>query len=233
RALAAVFRVLHIGLVAVLALLLVLHIGAALRHAFVLRDGVAHRMLPWKPRSGAPYVVLVALALALAASPTVAEECYAVDAARSRVAFEVKQAGAPFRGTFRRFGGTLCLAQDRAVRIDVWLEPASVTTDLPEIDAALKNKEFFNVGVHPRIAFASSRIEVQGERQLAHGTLEIKGRRRQVEVPFRLRSGDEPSASGALTLNRLDYDVGTGEWTDTHWLAAEVKIDFEARLAPQ
>ena len=26
------------------------HIGTALRHAFRPRDGVAHRMLPWKPR---------------------------------------------------------------------------------------------------------------------------------------------------------------------------------------
>jgi cytochrome b561 len=46
RELAAVFRALHIGLVALLALLVVLHVAAALRHAFVLRDGVMRRMLP-------------------------------------------------------------------------------------------------------------------------------------------------------------------------------------------
>lgn len=48
RALADAFRALHIGLVATLALLVVLHVGAALRHAFWLRDGVMHRMLPWR-----------------------------------------------------------------------------------------------------------------------------------------------------------------------------------------
>jgi cytochrome b561 len=37
--------------VALLALLLLGHVGSALRHALVLRDGVMHRMLPWKPRS--------------------------------------------------------------------------------------------------------------------------------------------------------------------------------------
>ena len=49
RALAGVFRALHIALVALLALLVALHIGAALRHAFVLHDKIMHRMLPWQP----------------------------------------------------------------------------------------------------------------------------------------------------------------------------------------
>ncbi|MCK6428387.1 MAG: cytochrome b/b6 domain-containing protein [Burkholderiaceae bacterium] len=50
RALAALFRALHIALVAALALLVALHVGAALRHAFWRRDGVIYRMLPWAPR---------------------------------------------------------------------------------------------------------------------------------------------------------------------------------------
>ena len=45
---AALFKSLHQVSVALLALLLAGHVGAALRHAFVLRDDVMHRMLPWK-----------------------------------------------------------------------------------------------------------------------------------------------------------------------------------------
>jgi polyisoprenoid-binding protein YceI len=169
--------------------------------------------------------------LFLVAAPAAAEECYSVDAGGS-VSFEVKQAGAPFRGMFRRFGGTLCLVQERVVRIDVWLEPASVTTELPEIDAALKDKAFFDVAAFPRIAFASSSVEVGGDRQAARGTLAIKGKRREVEVPFRLRAtGGMSSVAGSLTLNRLDYGVGTGEWADTRWLAADVRIEFNAALS--
>lgn len=48
--LAEVFKQLHRALVALLALLIAGHIGAALRHALWLRDGIVHRMLPWKPR---------------------------------------------------------------------------------------------------------------------------------------------------------------------------------------
>lgn len=45
-----VLKTVHKGCVALLALLLFCHVGAALRHALVLRDGIIHRMLPWKPR---------------------------------------------------------------------------------------------------------------------------------------------------------------------------------------
>ena len=44
------WRATHRTCVFLLALLLALHIGAALRHALVLRDGIVYRMLPWKPR---------------------------------------------------------------------------------------------------------------------------------------------------------------------------------------
>ncbi len=46
--LAALFKGLHKGLVATLALVLIAHIGAAARHAFVLRDRIVRRMLPEK-----------------------------------------------------------------------------------------------------------------------------------------------------------------------------------------
>lgn len=170
--------------------------------------------------------------LAMASSPALAQECYAVRPAGDSVSFEVRQAGTPFRGAFRRFGGEICLARDQVTRIDVWLEPASVDTGLPELDAALKEKEFFEIARYPRIVFSGKSTEVRGERQLARGTLEIKGRRRDVEVALGLRrDGPSPVISGSLALNRLDYGIGTGEWSDTRWLGAEVKVDFRAKLA--
>ncbi|HEX9672365.1 MAG TPA: YceI family protein [Burkholderiales bacterium] len=170
--------------------------------------------------------------VAFAPSPAPADDCYAVRPSGGSVSFEVRQAGAPFRGAFRRFGGEICLAQGQVERIDVWLEPASVDAGLPEIDAALKEKEFFETARYPRIAFTGRSVEARGERQTARGMLEIKGRRRDVQVAFRLRrDSGEPVVSGSLTLNRLDYGIGTGEWSDTKWLGTEVKVDFNVKLA--
>lgn len=46
--LAELLKTAHRSCVALLALLVAGHAGMALRHALVLRDGVMHRMLPWK-----------------------------------------------------------------------------------------------------------------------------------------------------------------------------------------
>lgn len=43
-------KAVHRVSVALLGLLLLGHVGSALRHAFVLRDGIVQRMLPWQSR---------------------------------------------------------------------------------------------------------------------------------------------------------------------------------------
>jgi polyisoprenoid-binding protein YceI len=173
-----------------------------------------------------------ALIAACIALPAHADACHAVDGAHGTVSFEVKQAGSPFRGKFRQFGGEVCLLADRVTRIDVWLEPASVDAGLPEIDAALREKDFFAVSRYPRAVYSSQSTEVRGNDQLARGTLQMKGKRRDLVVPFSLRrEGDQQVISGTLTLNRLDYGIGTGDWSNTDWLGGEVKVDFRAPLA--
>ena len=168
------------------------------------------------------------LCLAIAPLPAAAE-CYTVDTAASSVSFEVAQAGAPFRGSFRRFGGELCIEGITVSRIDVWLDPASVDTGLPEIDAALKEKDFFAVAQYPRIAFVG-----QGDAARAHGTFDIKSKRGQTDVPFRLATnGGKPTVSGSFMLDRLQYGIGTGEWSDTRWVGKDVKVDFSATLSPK
>jgi cytochrome b561 len=46
--LSRLFKAAHQTCIVLLAILLLGHAGAALWHAFILRDGVLHRMLPWK-----------------------------------------------------------------------------------------------------------------------------------------------------------------------------------------
>ena len=162
---------------------------------------------------------------------TAAQDCYTVDAASSTVTFRVMQAGNPFSGGFRRFGGELCYAQGHVARIDVWLDPSSVNTGLPELDAALKGKDFFSVSDFPRVAFVSTTVRLKGDTYAASGKLEIKGTRRDVDIAFRSRqAGGKMIASGGFVLDRLEYGIGTGDWSNTEWLGADVKVDFRATL---
>jgi cytochrome b561 len=54
RDLAGFFKAAHVGLVALLAALVALHVGAALHHAFVRRDGIVQRMWPRKAQARTP-----------------------------------------------------------------------------------------------------------------------------------------------------------------------------------
>ena len=173
------------------------------------------------------------LLILVAACPTAFadEDCYTADTAGGEVTFRVMQAGAPYSGNFRRFAGDVCFAQGRLTRINASLDPSSVDTGLPELDAALKEKDFFAVREFPRVTFVSTSVQSQGEAQVTRGTLEIKGNRREVEVVLRSQqTGGKMSISGSFTLDRLQYGIGTGDWTNTKWLGAEVKLDINATL---
>jgi polyisoprenoid-binding protein YceI len=62
--------------------------------------------------------------------------------------------------------------------------------------------------------------------------LEIKGKRHDLDVPFSVqREGGNPIVSGTLTLNRLEYGIGIGEWSNTKWLGGEVNVEFRAMLS--
>ena len=154
-----------------------------------------------------------------------------MDSTQGSVTYEVQQAGSPFRGSFRHYGGEICFADGRATKIEVWLDPASVDSGLPEIDAALRDQAFFDVKNFPRVIYASQSLQARDGNQVAHGTLEMKGKRRDLDVAFRLRRQEAGyRVSGSLKLNRLDYGIGTGEWTNTAWLSGEVKVNFRAML---
>jgi polyisoprenoid-binding protein YceI len=176
------------------------------------------------------WILLITVAASSAAFA--ADECYTADAANGTVTFRVLQAGAPYTGNFRRFEGVVCFAQGRLTRIDATLDPASVDTGLPELDAGLKAVDFFDVREFPSVTFASTSVQPQGDAQLTRGTLEIKGNRREVEVPLRSqRQGDKMTISGSFTLDRLQYGIGMGDWTNTKWLGAEVRVDINATLS--
>jgi len=163
-----------------------------------------------------------------------AEDCYTADAGSGEVMFRVTQSGAPFSGTFRKFNGELCFDKGRLLRIEATLDPASIDSGLPELDVILKDKEFFAVREFPRVRFSSSSAQSKGDTHTLRGTLEIKGVKRETDISLRTQgSGSKLTITGNLTLDRLQYGVGTGEWSNTQWLGAEVQLSVKAALTPR
>lgn len=172
---------------------------------------------------------LFALLLATTLVEAQAQQCHEVTS--GQVSFTVEQMGAPFTGEFTEFGGELCLDGNTAVAIDVWLRPASVDTGLADLDMALQGPELFHSERFDRVTYVSTDVRAEGDGYRSNGTLSMKGIRRPLAVDFDLMNdGDIKTVNGAAELDRLEFEVGIGEWGDTDLLGGPVAVDFSVVL---
>lgn len=172
----------------------------------------------------AALMVLLASAPAAAARWTVVPE-------KSRLSFTAVQAEAPFTGEFKRFVAKIAfdpdaLDQSKAV---VTVDLASAVTGASDRDEALPAAVWFNVAEHPKATFETTGFRSLGEgRYAADATLTIKGTTRDVTLPFTLTiSGGTAHAEGSLTIDRLDFNVGTGDFSTGKWIDREVTVTVD------
>ncbi|HWP94190.1 MAG TPA: YceI family protein [Gammaproteobacteria bacterium] len=180
--------------------------------------------------------LLLAVALGLVATgvPAADAPCWAVQPG-SRLGFSAVQAGAPFEGTFRRFEARICFVPEAlaASRFEVVVDVASVDTQAPDRDEALRAPEFFDVARFPHSRFTAGRFRQSGgNAYVAEGHLTIRDVTRPLELPFTfVRAADGTARlAGQIVLRRLEYGVGRGEWADTTWIPDDVTVKFELKL---
>lgn len=182
------------------------------------------------------YVVMILLALTcpLAAS---AATCWTPTPGVSKISFDIDQAGAPLEGTFSDYNGQICLGSgdNAADHIQVQIRMASVDTQLPELDEALRGSDFFDAVRWPLATFVSDSIHAlsQGRYQV-QGKLTLRDVTRNITVPFTFQSTADGNArlAGRLSIQRLDYHIGLGQWADTRWVGNQVDITFSVILKP-
>ncbi|MEO7917474.1 MAG: YceI family protein, partial [Dokdonella sp.] len=109
---------------------------------------------------------------------------------------------------------------------------SSVTTGDSDRDGALPGDEFFNVDKFPKAHFVSRRFRQDGKQVIADGTLTMKG----VSKPVSLAVTVNPAVTGATMsvtseLNRLDFNVGSGDYADTSTIGETIKVDAQLKLA--
>lgn len=175
--------------------------------------------------------VAVCLASLLPASVAGAAETWTVED-DSTIEFTAYQEGAPVEGRFGDFTAEVVFAPGdlAASRVEVEIATASVATGHKDRDTTLRSSSFFDVKTWPSAAFVSDRLVHQGgDRYEAHGQLTIRDVARDVVLPFELTieengGGKVANAIGELTISRLDYGVGQGEWASTRTVGEDVVI---------
>ncbi len=169
-------------------------------------------------------LVAVLAAAGLAAPAFAGTTHWTFDPVHTEVNFEVPyMMFSSVDGKFLKFKGTVTLDDGDVTKskVDVTIDPASITTGNKMRDRHLRGDEFFDAKKFPKITFVSSKVtkgadgklEVQGTLTM-HGvskvlTLEVKGPSPALTDP----SGRTiRAAKGTVTLNRHDFKI---DWNKT------------------
>ena len=153
----------------------------------------------------------------------------------STLGFSASFEGEAFEGSFAKFTPRIEFdpKQLATSRFDVAIELASAGTKNDERDEALRGTGFFNSRKTPQARYLATRFRaLGGNRYLAEGTLTLNGISKPVPLEFSWTPGARTVLAGSASLKRLDFNVGTGEWSDTSELPNEVKVRTRLLLAP-
>jgi len=161
----------------------------------------------------------------------VAAASQALIANQSEVVYVSSQMGVQVEGNFGRFEAQIDLDPDRlqTSSVSFAVDTSSVIFPSSDVQKELAKPDWLDTARYPKAEFRSNRIRRLGDgRYEIAGTLTIKGHARDVVFPVSLsRSGATTFATGVMTIKRLDYGVGQGEWGDTSLVADEVQIKFK------
>lgn len=174
-------------------------------------------------------------AIVLSSGAFAAPPAYTSDAARSQLEFSGLQAGAAFKGVFKKFtvAAQFDPAQLAASRLDVQIDVNSLDSQDADRDKTMRSAEFFDVAKNPSAHYVTRSITKTAKGYAAAGTLTLRGLSREVPIEFQFT----PAASGATligdaAIKRLEFGVGQGEWKSTEWVGDAVKIHFSVSLKP-
>ena len=149
----------------------------------------------------------------------------------SSLAFSTTWSGQPVGGHFDRWSADILFsptALDKS-HLKVEVDLASVATGDAQRDATLPTEDWFDVPAHPKAVFTASKFRKTGEdRYVADGTLDLRGVKKPVSLPFSLKiDGKTAHAKGSVNLDRTTFGVGQGEWAATDSIPAAVKVDVQ------
>lgn len=176
-------------------------------------------------------VLLVSSVVSLLAATSVvaADAHYTLDAAKSSLEYQFTQAGALNKGKFTKYTVTLDVTGDTPSKLDVVVDMTSLDTGDKERDDTLKSADLFSVAKFPQSHFASTQITKTANGYDAVGKLTIRGVAKDIHVPFTFRPADG-SLMGKVTVKRLDYGVGQGDWKATDQVGNDVAVTYALKL---
>ncbi len=182
------------------------------------------------------YIVIFCLFFIWAGFAHAQAEEWVIDKDHSNIYFDVKHKYVTVRGLFGDFSGSVVFDPEDAdgSRVDFTVKVESIDTNIDRRDEHLRSADFFEVKTYPEMTFSCRQINhVQDNRYIMKGALTIKSVTKDVSIPFTyLGLGENPLVEGQkmaafeadFTINRLEYNVGTGKFAEMGVVGKDVRI---------
>ena len=146
----------------------------------------------------------------------------------SAINFQTTWSGDKVQGRFERWTADIVFGPDALdkSKVVVTIDMTSAKTGDEQRDASLPAGDWFDAATHPKAVFTATRFEKKAEGAfVAHGTLQLRGVTKPVDLPFKLKIvGDKAQMSGEASLDRIVFGVGQGEFTSTEQVPAKVAV---------
>ncbi len=159
-----------------------------------------------------------------------------LDAPHTSATFSIRHILAPVPGRFGDVSGTMAIPAHapQTGRATLTIRTDSIDTGVAARDAHLRSADFFEVKTYPTMTFVSERITPSGKDTYnVTGKLTIKDVSKTVTIPVHylgkkphpaMPCVDVAGYEASLTLNRLEYHVGTGKFFKMGMLGDTVDI---------
>lgn len=176
----------------------------------------------------------LAASLGVLSAPAMAVPEWTVDREEGRVGFTAWQSGNEVPGEFTDYEADIHFAPDALEdsRVDVEIVVDSVDAGSSDRDQAITSSGLFHAEEYPTARFTSDSFAHREDNvYVATGDLTMRGTTHTVELPFELdieERGDtlHAVADGEITVERLRWGIGQGQWGDTSMIPNEVRIEI-------
>lgn len=175
--------------------------------------------------------ILAGAVTALIPAAAIAADGWTVDQDSAALTWTVPFEGNPLPGRFNEFSTAIAFSPDdlENSHVTVTVDILSVATENPEQAVELVKPEWFDAEAWPAATFTAETFRaLGGDDYEADGTLTIRDQTQTVTLPFTFAiDGDTAHITGGLTINRIEYGVGQGDWAIDDVVGFPVEISFD------
>ena len=159
-----------------------------------------------------------------------------LDKAHSNFYFSVNHIFSQIHGSFSEFSGEVKFDPTNLAESKFYFEinTDSVNTGIAKRDKHLLSADFFDADEFPLMTFASDKITDMGKNVYqVQGKFTVKGKVYDLTLPLTLAGvKDHPAVkdkevigfNGRLTIDRLEYQIGTGKFYEMGVVGKDVEI---------